>query len=107
MNNTYCAAPFNHIYVDTSSRYRLCCDAAPFKNSARSASAAHLLPFDYLFSPKMDSIRNKMLEKKYQSVSIVMILKKKAYHLLVSGDLTGTKLETLKDLFLLKSKHAQ
>ena len=58
MNKTYCAAAFNHIYTDTSSRYRLCCDAQP---SARSISAEEVLPFDYFFSPRMDSVRKKML----------------------------------------------
>lgn len=61
MNKSYCKAAFNHLYTDTASRYRLCCYAQPFNPRI---SAEEVLPFDYFFSPRMETVRNDMLEGK-------------------------------------------
>jgi len=62
LNDAYCMAAFRHIYTDTASRYRLCCYAQSFK--PLNISAEKVLPFDYFFSPKMNSIREDMLNNR-------------------------------------------
>lgn len=59
--NTYCAYPFNEIYSDNSSIYRLCCFAKPNK-TLQKYNVQNTLPFDYFMSEEMEDIRQQFLE---------------------------------------------
>jgi len=61
--NKYCAYPFNEIYSDNTSRYRLCCFAT-INKSIEKYDAVNTLPFDYFMSDEMEQIRQDMMEGK-------------------------------------------
>jgi len=61
--NKYCAYPFNEIYSDNASKYRLCCFATNNK-SIEKYNAINTLPFDYFMSDEMEQIRQDMMEGK-------------------------------------------
>lgn len=61
--NKYCAYPFNEIYSDNASKYRLCCFATKNK-SIEKYNAINTLPFDYFMSDEMEQIRQDMMEGK-------------------------------------------
>ena len=61
--NKYCAYPFNEIYSDNASRYRLCCFAKVNK-TIEKYNAINTLPFDYFMSDEMEQIRQDMMEGK-------------------------------------------
>ena len=61
--NKYCAYPFNEIYSDNTSRYRLCCFAT-INKSIEKYDAINTLPFDYFMSDEMEQIRQDLMEGK-------------------------------------------
>jgi organic radical activating enzyme len=61
--NKYCSYPFNEIYSDNASRYRLCCYAKVNK-TIEKYNAINTLPFDYFMSDEMEQIRQDMMEGK-------------------------------------------
>ena len=63
MSDTYCTAPFHHIYSDNSGKYRLCCHAQSNKNLKKYSSLSHT-PFEYFLSDEMEQIRQDMIEGK-------------------------------------------
>lgn len=63
MSDTYCTAPFHHIYSDNGGRYRLCCHAGPNKSISKYSSTTHT-PFEYFMSEEMEQIRQDMMEGK-------------------------------------------
>lgn len=61
--NKYCAYPFNEIFSDNASKYRLCCFAKVNK-TIKKYDAINTLPFDYFLSDEMEQIRQDLMEGK-------------------------------------------
>lgn len=59
----YCAYPFNEIFSDNASRYRLCC-YADVNKSIEKYDTVNTLPFDFFLSDEMEQIRQDMIEGK-------------------------------------------
>jgi len=59
----YCAYPFNEIFSDNASRYRLCC-YADVNKSIEKYDTINTLPFDFFLSDEMEQIRQDMVEGK-------------------------------------------
>ena len=58
---SYCAAPFVHIYSDSSGEYKLCCQAIGSRHAVKDFNSNTHTPFDYFLSDEMENIRDKMV----------------------------------------------